>query len=93
MRLSKFFLVILTFLIGMIAQLIPFLLSMDSPMSSIGFPLTFLWEGPNDVYVGAYSYQKAHGFLLSNFIINCLFFIGCAFGIDLWYKFKTAGRL
>ena len=62
MKPSKFFLAIVTILIGLAFQLVPLLLTADSPKVAVGFPFAFLWEGPNEVYVGAYTFEKEAGF-------------------------------
>ncbi len=86
MMTSKFFMVTVVILVGLIAQVIPIVLTMDSPKTSVGFPFTFLWEGPNEVYVGGYTFEKEFGFSLVKLLFDCIFFIGLAFILETKFR-------
>ena len=86
MMTSKFFVITVVILVGLIAQVIPMILTIDSPKTAIGFPFTFLWEGPNEVHVGGYIFEKEFGYSFVKLLFDSIFFIGLAFILERKFR-------
>lgn len=59
------------------------MLTADSPKVIVGFPLPFIWEGPNEVYIGAYTFEKEYGFSVAKLLFDFILFIGSALILEV----------
>jgi hypothetical protein len=75
---SKYFLLIVTILFGIILQIYPLLYALDVESVAFGIPLPFFQVGPNEVHVGGYQFEEETKFQVSNLIINVVLFVTVA---------------